>query len=58
MASLKNESSSAWKYLEEGGFTGSLTGIPHSRLPFDQIIETTLNKECKGIGGIGGNTEI
>ena len=57
MLSLKEDLVSAWDYLNEGGFTGSITGIPHSRLPFDHIIETTLNKECKGIGGIGGNTE-
>ena len=57
MLSLKQDCPAAWKYLEDGGFTGSISGIPHSRLPFDHIIETTLNKECKGIGGIGGNTE-
>ena len=57
MFSLKEDLVSAWDYLKEGGFTGSITGNPHSRLPFDHIIETTLNKECKGIDGIDGNTE-
>ena len=57
MLSLKEENARAYMYLENGGFTGSITGNSHSRLPFDHIIETTLNKQCKGIGGIGGNTE-
>ena len=57
MLSLKEDLVSACDYLKEGGFTGSITDNPHSRLPFDHIIETTLNKECKGIDGIGGNTE-
>ena len=44
MRALKEENAAAYKYLEEGGFTGSLTGRPHSRIPFDQVIEMTINK--------------
>ena len=37
MRVLKEENEAAYMYLEEGGFSGSLTGRPHSRTPFDQV---------------------
>ena len=57
MRPLKEENAAAYKYLEEGGFSGSLTGRPRSRIPFDQVIEMNINKSCKDVGGLSGNTE-
>ena len=54
---LKEKNAAGFKYLEEGGFSGSVTGIPHSRIPFDQLMEITTNKSCKDVGGLSGNTE-
>ena len=57
MMSLREENSSAFKYLEDGGFSGSLSCKPHSRIPFDEIIEMTINRSSKDIGGLSGNTQ-
>ena len=38
MEALEEENIAAYKYLEKGGFSGSLTGKPHSRIHFDQVI--------------------
>ena len=35
MRALKEKNAAAYKYTEEGGFSGSLTGRPHSRIPFN-----------------------
>ena len=56
MCSLELENPTAYKYLQEGGFSGSLTGLPHSKIPFDQIIEMTINRSCKDIGGLSQST--
>ena len=52
MCSLQKENPDAYNILKDGGFSGSLTGRPHSRLLFDQIIEMTINRSCKDIGGL------
>ena len=57
MQTLEEENITAFKYLEQGGFSGSLTGKPHSRIPFDQVIELTINRSCKDVGGLSGNTK-
>ena len=57
MRASKEKIAAAYKYLEKGGFSGSLTGRPHSRISFDQVIEMTFNKSCKDVGGLSGNTE-
>ena len=41
MRDLKTRNIEAYKYLENGGFTGSLSGASHSNIPCDQMIETT-----------------
>ena len=51
---LKHGIPDTHKYLEEGGFSGSLTGIPHSRIPMDQVIEITVNRFSKETGGLTG----
>ena len=50
MRSLKEENKEAYKYHQTGGFSGSLSGRPHSRIPFDQVIEMTINRSCKQTG--------
>ena len=57
MLKLKNENEEAFSYMLQGGFTGSLTGNPHSKIPMDQIIETTINRSSKEMGGLSGKTE-
>ena len=54
---LKEENAAGFTYLEEGGFSGSVTGISHSRIPFDQLMEITISKSCKDVGGLPQNTE-
>ena len=56
MCALRTDNPEAYKYLKDGGFSGSLTGLPHSRIPFDQIIEMTIDRSCKDIGGLTQNT--
>ena len=57
MLDLKRRNKEAYQYLENGGFTGSLTGSSHSNIPCDQVIETTINRYSKSTGGITGKTE-
>ena len=54
---LKYDIPEPHKYLEEGGFSGSLTGIPHSRIPMDQFIEVTVNRFSKETWGLIRITE-
>ena len=57
MIALPFANTQAHEYLKNGGFSGSLTGTPHTKIPYDQITETTINRQCKDLGGIGRNTE-
>ena len=57
MTDLPRRNPEAAAYLEKGGFSGSLSGKPHSNIPMDQIVETTINGFSKSTGGIGGKTE-
>ena len=57
MRALKKRNPSAYSYLEEGGFSGSLGIAKHSQLPMDQIIEMTINRFSKETGGLSGQTE-
>ena len=38
MQALEEENMAAYKYLKKGGFSGSLTGKPRSRIHFDQVV--------------------
>ena len=51
------ENIAAYKYLEQSGFSCSLTGKPHSTIRFDQMIEITINRSCKRVGGLSRNTQ-
>ena len=56
MRVLEEENIAAYKYLQQGGFSGSLTGKLHSRIPFDQVIEMTINRLRKNVGGLSEST--
>ena len=57
MIDLEKQNLEAYSYLKNGGFTGSTTGLSHSNIPMDQIIESTINRFSKSTGGIRGKTE-
>ena len=57
MQNLKERNPNAYAYLSSGGFTGSLSGRKHTKIPMDQIIEMTINRLSKDMGGLSGKTE-
>ena len=57
MLNLKTRNESAYQYLMDGGFSGSLSGAVHSKLPMDQLIKMTMNRLFKDTGGLSGKTE-
>ena len=57
MLQLPDKCPEADEYLRHGGFSGSLSGKCHSNIPMDQMIETTINRFSKSIGGIVGKTD-
>ena len=56
MRALMGETAASCKYLAECAFSGSLTGRPHLIISFDHVIDMTINKSCKDIGGLSRNT--
>ena len=40
-----------------GGFAGSLSGQKFTMIPMDQMIEVTINKSSKVVGGLFGVNE-
>ena len=57
MKNLEFKNPEAYEYLKGGGFSASLSGEKHTQIPMDQIIETTINRSCKEVGGLIGQTE-
>ena len=57
MRALEEENTASYKYLEQGGFSGLQTGKPPSRIYFDQVIEMTISRSCKYVGGLSGNSQ-
>ena len=43
MIDLKMRNPTAYKYMENGGFCGSLSGNNFSNIPMDQVIENVAN---------------
>ena len=43
--------------MQEQGFSVSLSGLPYSRIPCDQVIQMTINQSSKDTGGLSGKTE-
>ena len=40
-----------YQYFKNGGFTAFISCLPFSKIPSDQIIETTINLSTKSAGG-------
>ena len=57
MLNLQDSHPNIYKYLKNGGFTASISGLLFSKIPCDQIIETTINCSSKSTGGLSGKTE-
>ena len=57
MKNLEERIPAAYDVLKDGGFTGSLSGLKHTQIPMDQIIEMTINRFSKETGGLSGITE-
>ena len=57
MRDLQRRDPSSYQYLVNGGFSGSLSGNKHTKIPMDQIIEVTINRSSKETGGLSGKTE-
>ena len=57
MRKLEKDNEEAYIFMLKRGFTGPLTGKPHSRIPMDQIIKTTVNSWSKEVCGICGRTD-
>ena len=47
MIDIQQRNPVAYGYLESRGFTGSTSGLIHSNIPMDQMIETTINQFWK-----------
>ena len=56
MKNLASSHPSAQIFLKEG-FTVSLTGKPHSKIPMDQVIKMSINRSSKETGDLTGKTE-
>ena len=54
---LQEHHPSIFEYLTNGGFTASVSGLPFSKIPCDQIMETTINRSSKGTSGLSRKTE-
>ena len=57
MLNIEKNTPQAHQYLATGGFAGSLPGQKFTMIPMDQMIEMTINKSSKVVGGLSGVTE-
>ena len=57
MLNLQDSHPNIYQYLNNGGFTASISDLPFSKIPCDQLIETTINRSSKSNGGLSGKTE-
>jgi hypothetical protein len=57
MLDLKSRNPQAYQYLEDGWFSGSLSGSIFSNISMDQVIEMTINRFSKSVGGLSRKTE-
>ena len=56
MLNLQDSHPNIYQYLKNGAFTASFSGLPFSKIPCDQIIETTINRSSKSTSGLSGKT--
>ena len=55
MRDLENSNPSAWTYLQNGGFSTQMSSSnTFGRIPMDQVIEETANKDTQTPGGTKG----
>ena len=54
---LQDSHPNFYQYLKNGGFAASISGLPFSKIPCDQIIEAKVNHSCKSTGGLSGKME-
>ena len=57
MLSLQDSHPNIYQYLKNGRFTGSISGLPVSKIICDQIIETITNRSSKCTCGLSGKME-
>ena len=57
MLDLKSSNPPTYTYLEEGEFSGLLSGSTFSNIPMDQVIESTINRFSKSVGWLTGKTK-
>ena len=58
MLNLQNSNLDLLHHIQEQGFTVSLSGLPHSTIPCDQVIEMAINRSSKDTGGLSGKTDV
>lgn len=56
MFSLQNIHPNIYQYPQNGVFTASIYGLPFSKLPCDQITETTINRSPRSTAGLSEKT--
>ena len=57
MLNLQDSHPNIYQYLKNGGFTASTSGLPFSKIPCEQLIETTMNPSSKSTGGLSRKTK-
>ena len=57
MANLENSHPDMFNHMLNQGFTISLSGQPFTQISCDQVIEMTINRAPKDIGGLSGKTK-
>ena len=54
LLTLEINNKKAFNYIQEGGFTSLLTGVAQTKILMNLLIETTINRWLKEVGGLSG----
>ena len=57
MLNIEKNAPQAHQYIATGGFAEYLSGKKFVMIPMDQMIEMTISKSSKVVGGLSGVTE-
>lgn len=57
MMNLKHKLPDLFHHLKKGGLSCSLSEKPFTNIPIDKMIEMTINRSLKEVGGLLGITE-
>ena len=57
MLNFQDSHPNIYQYLKNREFIASISGLPFSKIPCDQIIENTITRSSKSIGGLSRKTE-